>query len=63
MIINNHGPTPGNCYTLGVYSVGALAVNLRFGRSSRNLEIVAGSFCVQIAEYAYADMCTAYLLG
>jgi hypothetical protein len=30
-------------------------VNLRFGSSGRNLKIVAGSFCVQITEYAYAD--------
>ena len=32
-----------------------LAVNLRFGSSGPNLKIVAGSFCVQITEYAYAD--------
>ena len=32
-----------------------IAVNLRFGRSSRNLKIVAESFCVQITEYAYTD--------
>ena len=30
-------------------------MNLRFGSSGRNLKIVAGSFCVQITEYAYAD--------